>query len=227
MKITHYLRGEFNFIMLFDMKNVVVFEVENVLFDVKNVEMRVEKKMEVCEKEMKELVKKKVDEYLDGSLEGGEFFKWVDEVKEIIEKYRREMKMKLDECVKGSLVRCKLYDGVDEEMDRLKELRKMKRVKVFVVSRYKREFVWKLLESVGMEVDGVYGSVGNMMREWALDKSDVVCFVGDENGKRMSEENGVKGMICKWGEKFGNEEVGLVNVKDIWGGIGLRVRSRA
>lgn len=171
------------------MKKVIVFDVEKVLFNVKNVEKWL----------------KGSDERLNGVSE----FERVEELK------------KRESYLKGSVKKCRMYEGVKENVERLVCLRKSMegRMKVFVVSKFGRRDVWNLLSENGIEVDGVYGSVGKMIDEWGIDERSVVYFCG-EKGWYEGESRNVRSVFCKWG--YEGVDVGMEKMDGMWREMGVR-----
>lgn len=114
---------------------------------------------------------------------------------------------KREEYLKGSFVKLKLKSGLCEEMERLMSMRRrLEGMRVYVVSDYGRSLVWRLLENLGVGVDGVFGSVGKVLDEYGVEKDDVVMF-GSEDDVLKCEELGVKG---------------VVGLDDMWKEMGLR-----
>lgn len=114
---------------------------------------------------------------------------------------------KREEYLKGSFVKLKLKSGLGEDLERLRFLRRrMEGMRLYVVSGYERSLVGRLLENLGIGVDGMFGSVGKVLDEYGVDKENVVVF-GNEDDVRVCEELGIKG---------------VEGLEDVWGGIGLR-----
>lgn len=154
------------------MKKVIVFDVENVLFNVKNVEKRLsdgEKKIEEMSEFGKREEKKKMDGYLRGSLKKCRMYEGVRE--------NVERLMGLRKSLEG-------------------------RLKVFVVSGFGRELVWSMLSENGIEVDGVYGNVGKIIEEWGFEREDVVYFSGSVKRWCEGDVMKVKNVMCGWGKGF-------------------------
>lgn len=170
------------------MKKIIVFDVENVLFNVKNVEKRVDDRKKL--------------------MEGMSDFD------------RREEMKKMDNYMKGSIVKSRMEKGVKDEMERLEGLKRvMKGVRLYVVSRYGREIVGKLLMNNGIVVDGIYGSVNKIIENEGFEGKDVIYF---NYGGFNCEVTGIKNVLCKWGGKY-DDLAGIDNMGDIWSEIGLKV----
>lgn len=190
------------------MKNVVVFDVENVMFNVKNVEKWLKGSEERLEK-MNDVEREK-------EFESKEEFKWWNEFERAEEFKRRERYLK------GSLRKCRMCEGMKENMERLMGLRKVLdgRLKVFVVSGFGSELVWRLLGDNGIVVDGVYGSIGKIMGDYGYESKDVVYFSGSERRWCEGDVMKVNNVFCGWGNGFAE---GLMSVDGIWKEIGVKV----
>lgn len=171
------------------MKRVVVFDVENVLFNVKYVEKWL----------------KGSDERMEG----------VSEFERMEELRRR------GEYLRGSVVKMRMLDGVKANVERLMVLKRLGRLSVYVVSEFRRELVWRLLEENGMEVNGIYESVGKMMEESGCERDEVVYFSGSEKRWCEGEMENVNNVLCGWGKGF---EEGMRSMDGMWREIGVKVK---
>lgn len=114
---------------------------------------------------------------------------------------------KREEYLKGSFVKLKLKSGLGEELERLMSLRRrMEGMRLYVVSDFGRSLVWRLLENLGIGVDGVFGSVGKVLEEYGVERENVVVF-GSGDDVKVCEELGMKG---------------VEGLESMWEGIGLR-----
>jgi len=192
LRISYTLISEFNLKELFIMKNVLVFDVENVLFNVNYVKGALRRRDEnliVMDEFEKSYGERSREKYLDESFKKVKLYKKVREgVKDLIEIKRR-------------------MGG---------------KVKVYVVSEFKNEWVWRLMRVNGMSVDGVFGSIEKFKKEVDIEGKDVVYFSGVVERVNNGEEIGVKSVLCKWGKKYGKRVEGICEEDEMLREIGIR-----
>lgn len=173
------------------MKNVIVFDVENVLFNVNYVKgclRRRDEKMGEMDEFKRSYGERSREKYLDESYKKVRLYKKIkDSVKDLME-------------IRGR------FGG---------------KIKLYVISEFKNEWVWKLMKLNGISVDGIYSNIEKCNEEVGFEGKDVVYLSGLKERVEEGKKIGVNSVLCKWGNKNVRKEEGIENGEDLLRSVGI------